>query len=247
MKAEDLLKQISGKSGVIPALIETIKDRYRNSLYLTCKDLLGYEDINKDTHLSMISSLQSETRRKLIIMPRGTFKSSIGVVGMCIWLLIRDPNERILIDSEVYTNSKNFLREIKARLSDKKMTTLFGEFKSDLAWTEGEIIISQRTEAHKEASITCGGIETIKVGQHYSTIIMDDCNSQNNSSTPEGCDKVWTHYRMNQAILDPGGRMIVIGTRYAASDLCGKILEIELGIKDAKGWNTNQIRSEAIY
>ncbi len=179
------------------------------------------------THGAPIRALESKKPRKLLVLPRGTFKSSIGVVAYSCWLLIRNPNERILIDSEVYTNSKNFLREIKAHLERPELTTIFGEFKTDHTWNEGEIIIQQRTKVLKEASITCGGIETVKVGQHYSTIICDDLNSGNNSSSKEGCEKVITHYRMNQAILEPGGKLVVIGTRYSAADLIQFILDNE--------------------
>lgn len=201
---------------------------YRNHLYPTCKHLLGYKDMTWGTHGEMIKALEAGSRRKLIVMPRGTFKSSIGVVGYAIWKLLQNPNERILIDSEIYSNSKNFLREIKAHLTSTRVTDLFGPFKSDTNWNEGEITIRQRTQAYKEASITCGGIGTVKVGQHFSIIIADDMNSGNNSLTPENCKKVISHYQMNTAILEPDGIYVVIGTRYNQLDIIGHILENEI-------------------
>jgi hypothetical protein len=213
------------------ALLTTIADQYKSSLFATAKHLLGYKDITKNTHLGMIHALESQKRRKLIVMPRGTFKSSIACVAFPIWLLMRDPNERILIDSEVYSNSKNFLREIAAHLESPKLTKLFGPWKGG-TWNEGEITVSQRTKIYKEASITCGGIGTIKVGQHYSWIIMDDLNSNNNSQTSEGRKKVTDHYRMNTAILEPNGGIALIGTRYATDDCLGFVMENEI---DRKG------------
>lgn len=212
------------------ALKRRLVRRYRGSLYLTAKHLLGYQDVEHHAHDKMIAALESPTRRKLIVMPRGTFKSSIGVVAYCIWLLMHDPNERILIDSEVYENSKNFLREIKAQLQTQKFVSLFGNWQGS-NWTEGEITISGRTKPYKEASITCGGIATVKVGQHYSTIIGDDYNSGNNSATEEGRQKVLRHYQMNTSILDPGGRYVIIGTRYAENDVIGFVLSNEVNRK----------------
>lgn len=210
------------------ALAETLAERYRGSLYATCKVLLGMKDVNRRTHGDMISALESDTKRKLIVMPRGTLKSSIGVVGYSIWLLLRNPNIRILIDSEVYTNSKNFIREIKAYLEMPLITEIFGAFKSDTNWSEGEITIRQRTKPSKEASITAGGIETTKVGMHYDVIIADDLNSGNNSLTPESCEKVIKHYRLNISILEPNGILSVIGTRYSQGDLIQFILDNEV-------------------
>lgn len=212
-------------------LREDFRDEFKASLYLTAKKLLGYKDINIRTHGEMIRSLEDERKRKLIVMPRGTFKSTVGCVSYPIWRLMNDPNERILLDSEVYTNSKNFLRLIKAHLAEEAVTNLFGEFRTDSNWTEGEITIAQRTQPYKEASITASGVGAVKVGQHYTTIIGDDYNSNNNSQTREGRQKIIDHYRMNLAILEPGGTYVIIGTRYATDDVIGWILENEIGVR----------------
>lgn len=130
----------------------------------------------------------------------------------------------------MYTNSKNLLREIKTHLESERLTNLFGPFKTDSNWNEGEITVRQRTKNLKEATITAGGVETTKVGQHYDLIIFDDMNSDKNSNTQEGREKIINHYKMSTAILDPGGTIVVIGTRYAHNDLIGHILENEMGV-----------------
>ena len=213
------------------ALTEIIADKYRSSLYLTCKDLLGYKDISRPTHGGIIRALEAPTRRKLICVPRGCFKSSIAVVGYCVHSLINNPNLRILIDSELYSNSTTFLREIKAHMESEKLTRIFGTFKTGSVWNEGEITIAQRTIPKKEASITCGGIGTTKVGQHYDVIIGDDYNSPKNTGTPEGRRKVIDHIRYNMSILDPGGAYLFTATRYHEEDASGFILRDLMGIK----------------
>lgn len=197
--------------------------------------VLGYKDITLSTHGQIIETLMDECKRKLICVPRGCFKSSLGVVSYCIYRILNDPNIRILIDSELYTNSKNLLREIKLHLESQALTDLFGEFKTDHTWNESEITIQQRTKNLKEATITSGGMGTTKVGQHYDLIIFDDMNSDNNSQTQEGREKVIQHYRMATSILEPHGTIVVIGTRYAQNDLIGFILDNEIGVKDVEG------------
>lgn len=204
-----------------------IAEEYKDSLYKTAKDLCGYGDMTWHTHGKMIEAIESQTDRKLIVMPRGTFKSSVCSVAAPIWWLMRDPNERILIDSEVYTNSKNFLREIKGHLTSSNFTTLFGDWRGD-NWNEAEVTVKPRSRIYKEASITCGGIGTVKVGQHYSRIVGDDYNSGNNSETPESRQKIIKHYKMNTAILDPGGIYMIVGTRYAVDDIIGHIIDNEM-------------------
>lgn len=209
------------------ALTERIKTKYKNSLYLTCKDLLEYSDLTRRTHGEIIDALEAPTKRKLICVPRGTFKSSIGVVGYSIWLLLRNPDLRILIDSEIYENSKNFIREIRGKLELPRMIQLFGSFKSN-QWAEGSITIAQRKKILKESSITASGVGTGKTGQHYDVIIHDDLNSAKNSDTPEQRVKVVNHYKLNTSILEPHGIMVIIGTRYAADDAIGWVMENEI-------------------
>lgn len=201
-----------------------LQEKFRSSLYHTSKYLCGYKDMTWNTHGPMITALEAPTTRKLIVMPRGTFKSSIGVVGYSVYSIIRNPNVRILIDSEVYTNSKNFIREIRGVFTSKLFMQVFGDWRSN-NWTEGEITVGTRTRVLKEASVTAGGINTVKVGQHYDIIIFDDLNSNNNSNTKEGCQSVIEHYKMAMAILDPGGTAAIIGTRYSAADVIQYVLD----------------------
>lgn len=203
-----------------------VAEAYQHSLYHTAKYLLGYSEITRYTHQSMIDCLEGSSQRKLLCVPRGCFKSSIGVVSYSIWNLLRNPNTRILIDSEVYENSKNFIREIRGKLELPIMSDLFGPFRSS-HWTEGSITIAQRGKVLKEASVTASGVGANKTGQHYDLIIHDDLNSDKNSNTPEGRQKVIRHYQMNVSILEPTGTMVVIGTRYAADDVIGWIMENE--------------------
>lgn len=156
-----------------------------------------------------------------------THNSSIGVVAYTIWRLINDPNLRILINSEVYTNSKNWIREISGVFKSKKFVDVFGDWEGS-PWSDGEIIVKARTKNFKESSVVAGGVGTIKTGQHYDLILNDDLNSEKNSDTSEGRQKVIRFYRMQFSLLEPGKTMIVIGTRYAVDDVIGHIMEHEI-------------------
>lgn len=208
---------------------KVMAEKYKRDLYSFSRNILGYKDINKHTHGDVIEALSSATKRKLVVMPRGSLKSSLCSVAYPIFCLLRDPNERILLDSELYSNSKNFLREIKMHLETKVMKDIFGSFRAD-PWNEGEITIAQRTKIYKEASITASGIGAEKTGQHYRLIICDDLNSPNNSSSQEGREKVINHYKYLFSILEPDGTLVLVGTRYAADDVIGFCLRQELGL-----------------
>ena len=134
-----------------------------------------------------------------------------------------------MLDSELYTNSKNFLREIKTHLGTAKFIDLFGDWSTD-TWNESEIIIKPRTKILKDPSIMAAGVGTTKVGVHVDYIIGDDYNSPQNSNTPEGRKKVVDHYQYNTSILELDGEYVVVGTRYSEDDLIGHIIRNELGL-----------------
>ncbi len=201
-----------------------LKAECLENFFFFAKDFLGYKDLEWGVHGQFINVFESSAPRKLVVMPRGTFKSTLGSVAYPIWRLLRNPDLTILLDSELYSNSKNFIREIKGHLQSERMTALFG---SQLGpkWDEGEIILKSRKANRKEASITAGGLGTTRIGQHYDLIIGDDYNSPQNSETPEKCQKVIDHVRYNLNILNPGGEYLFIGTRYAERDVIGFFLK----------------------
>lgn len=207
---------------------EGFKKLWLNDFFLFTRDFLNYKDLDYDVHGQFIKVFESNAARKLVVMPRGTFKSTLGSVAYPIWRLLKNPNNTILLDSELYSNSKNFLREIKAHFESEKMSYYFGEQVGN-KWDEGEIILKSRTRNIKEASITVGGLGTTKIGQHYELIIGDDYNSPQNSESPEKCQKVIDHVRYNLNILNPGGEYLFIGTRYAERDVIGFFLGDVLG------------------
>lgn len=208
--------------------LEKARQKYKADLYNLATGPLGYEQMTEFTHGPICDTLMSKSKKKLIVVPRGTFKSTICSVSYPIWLLLNDPNHRILLDSELYTNSSRLLREIKGHLESSVMIKLFGAFKGDQVWNDTEIIINQRTKIYKEGSITCSGVGAQKTGQHYSAIVADDLNSLDNSMSVEQRQKIIDHYRLYISLLDPGGTLVVVGTRYSQGDLIGYLLDNEI-------------------
>lgn len=208
------------------------KELFKNNFYAFAKFCLGYKDMDKHVHIPIAQALQAQTKRKLICIPRGLFKSSLSTIAYPMWRLLHNPNERILIDSELYANSKNFLREIKAHYQhNKKYNHLFGSEVGPL-WNEAEVVIKSRTKPLKEPSIACSGIGAGKTSQHYDLIIADDLSSYMNTKNPEIAQKTIDHYRMYTSLLEPEGTIVIIGTRYSEIDIIGFVMENELMIKD---------------
>lgn len=218
------IEKIGDKQAQHRAVLDVYRQRCFNDFFFFAKDFLGYRDLERAVHGQFVQVFESKAPRKIVVMPRGSFKSTLGSVAYPVWRLLKDPNLTILLDSELYSNSKNLIREIKGHLQSEKMANYFGN-QIGPKWDEGEIIVRSRVANRKEASITAGGLGTTRVGQHYDIIIGDDYNSPQNSETVEKCQKVIDHVRYNLNILNPGGEYLFIGTRYAERDVLGFLLK----------------------
>lgn len=151
--------------------IRAIKNKAEKDFYFFCKEILGYSKMSESPHRDLCEHLlKPGKRKKLTLMPRGSFKSSIGAVGLAIWEIVHNPNIRILIASETQKNAVKYVKEIRAHFEgNEKLKSLFGDFVSlDNTWRDNEFIVGKRNKIYKEPTIMASSLEkgTI-VGLHF--------------------------------------------------------------------------------
>jgi hypothetical protein len=208
--------------------LEAVKKACKEDLKFLCVNVLGFSDWDI-IHDQMRDYLKNAGRQKLILIPRGHLKSSIVTVGYAIQRILKNPDIRILITNATWDNSRKFLGQISEMMTGKSLLTdIFGSFKGDGRWTLEELTVAQRVKATKEPTISTAGIEKSLTSQHYDLIIHDDLVNRENITTREQKEKVLSFYKDSLSLLDPGGEMIVIGTRWATDDLYGHLLENDL-------------------
>lgn len=201
-----------------------LEDAYHFNKYI-----LGCKEMEEQPHRELCDFLYGGKDAKLIMLPRGSFKSTVVTVGFTLNNIVLDGNIRVLIASEKLSNAQKFLSEIKGHMEGNEyFRTLYGkldEKKKDVTWNDSEIIVSTRTKNMKEPTISTAGIDVTKVGMHYDLIIVDDPVSQNNVGNKDQIDKVLEWWKLLLSLLEPNGRMIVIGTRWDYGDLYGTLQE----------------------
>ena len=121
---------------VAQAKMEYLKRQSKDNLFLFTKYVLGYNLLEEKPHkevcdflvdeatLDLIRSLgrnklpdNAPTKKKLLMLPRSTFKSTIATVSFPLFALWNNPELSIMIDNESYKNSKKFLAECKGHIS----------------------------------------------------------------------------------------------------------------------------------
>lgn len=237
--------------------LQQLAIKCKTDLYFLAKEILGYSKMEPHAHQELCDYTTSiltnppptnaiqekhpefDPRKNLLLllMPRGTFKSSVVTVAFTMQQLLNEPNIRIMIDSETFSKSKAFLREIIDHLmNNEKYREVFKAIhgmypytkKSEAKlWTDSEVILPCRTRALKEPTISCAGIDVTKNGMHYDLIIADDLHSEKNVTNKEQIQQVIDHYKLAFSLLDPGKPMIIIGTRWDYSDLYQHIIDFE--------------------
>lgn len=226
------------------AIREEARFRCTEDLHYLAKHVLGYNRITDHCHKRMARDIDTPKYKfKLLLWPRGHFKSTIGTEARAVQMLLRNANERILITNAKLDNSRKFLRMIAHHfISNPKLRWLFrdwwlnefatpyhrAEMKDKLDWvvrdTQDEFTLLRPYEG-REASITTGAVDSSLVSQHYSTIIADDLINRDYVRTLDMVEKSTLYFKDLLDLLDPGGELMVIGTRWAHMDMYGWLIQ----------------------
>jgi hypothetical protein len=163
-------------------------------------------------------------KRRGILAPRGHFKSSVVTLAFAVWLLITHPNWRILVVSAVEKNAINFAGVAKdAFHRNPRMRWLFPEACPPVDarfGTEQEFTIPSRTDITITApSLTSAHLDASLASQHFDVILFDDPIERKHVATEEQASKARASFNKVLPLLDPGGIIRILGTRYAHYDL----------------------------
>lgn len=164
---------------------------------------------------------------KLQLWPRGSFKSAVFNVALVCWEIARNPNIRICVCSETGKQAKKFVKQAMEIINSEWFRERFGVHKGK-HWKEGsgEFTSALRTIKHaKEATLLAAGCGEVWTGSHWDLVLMDDVVSQENTKTVESIESTWHWFGEMMAQLDPGCRILMIGTLHHYADLYCRILK----------------------
>lgn len=227
--------------------MERIRRLSARSLFHHCKYVIGFKDMELQPHWELCNFLiRNFGYDQLILLPRGTFKSSVISVGFPTWLfthtlrlggqIINGRDLRILESSEELENIKNFLGLIRGIVENNRV---FRDLHGDLqdhtgVWHKTALQFAGRTRFRAEQSMTGASVRVSKVSQHYDLFIGDDLQNDKNVSSREMIDEVMSYIERMLPILDPlpgspigRGPRILTGTRWHYDDVYGRIIASE--------------------
>lgn len=204
--------------------IAKIRSSAMENLKVLCTVFLNTKDWS-GVHDELASFLKTAGNRIHIELPRGHLKSWIVTKGWAIQQVLKNPDMRVLIVNATEENAVKFMRTIARFLGrGSLMSQIFGQFESAV-WNQNELVIRQRKAVLDAPTFMASGLQKTLTSQHYDLIIADDLVEPDNVRTKEQREKVHDFYLSLFDLLEPKGRLVVIGTRYHQDDLYSKILE----------------------
>jgi predicted phage terminase large subunit-like protein len=161
---------------------------------------------------------------KLVLWPRGSFKTQAFNIGHVAWIIACNPNVRINVSSETDALSSEIVKKIMDIIDSEWFRERFGVHRGK-HWKNGEFTSAQRSKGFdpKEPTLYAGSVGTVRTGFHWDYVFMDDVCSQKNTQTPESIEKLWNWFGETLAQLDPGCKLFVIGTLHHFADIYCRI------------------------
>jgi hypothetical protein len=211
--------------------------------FITFVKLVAPYNVMGSCHEDMCKFIQDKSKRpyKLVIYPRG-HRKSFYAAAFAAWEIIKDPSISIVYLSATSPLAEQQLRIIKNILESKIVSKywpdliLEDEGKRE-KWTTTEICVDhpkRKQEGTRDSTVKTGGLTTNITGSHADLIILDDMVvPQNNNEI--GRRAVMEQYSQLQSILNPGGRILAVGTRYHPKDLYATMQETYQDIYNNEG------------
>jgi predicted phage terminase large subunit-like protein len=226
----------------VDEIYTTTRENGRSSLYFFTTAVLGWNKIEPVPHLEMCNFIQrvppvpGAKRRKLLLVPRDCYKSTIASKSFPLWVQIQEdfcglpgPEHRILLYSFASENAMKQIRSIKQQIErNTTLQWLYPEIIPDFnktKWSDTNLLFP-REGMYGEDTIEAAGITTHIVSRHYTIQIGDDSEDKQSMEQPTVRAKVKTFYRSSEALFvdEATAYELMVGTRWGVDDLYSDII-----------------------
>lgn len=179
-------------------------------------------------HDEFYKTLDYKNYKKIVVIaPRGHGKSEVFGHILPIFVLLNNRNARILIASKAKEQATKLLGVIKQGFENNpNITGDFGELKGT-PWQDDKIYLKRDASIPiKDPSVEAVGVGGAITGAHFDLIICDDLIDDKNSRSEKERRNVVSWFRQTlEPLLEPTGRLIVVGTRKHFKDLYQELLD----------------------
>ena len=227
MSITDLINQ-----GIItPTVAQNIKETRK--LYNFYKRFVAnkYASKKEAPHIQELADALTDVHKNKInklcvAMPPRHSKSSMVTLAFPIWLIIQNPNLKILIVNAEANLSENF--GIRLRELIKECGSIFNVYLSDVKHSSTHLMFENSKGELYQGSIRLVGASGSITGQDADYLIIDDPYKGFEDITPTLLQKKISWFKtMILQRLEPQSKLIICHTRWHTNDLQGYLKEHE--------------------
>lgn len=210
--------------------VEALARMAQFDLYFLTYGILNYTKLTPEEHGGLCKFVETEEAlRRMIFMPRSTFKSTIATVadGVRQGLLYPD-TLRMAIISEIRDNAVGWLGDIKTHFATNEVlrflfpTLLPERTEGPGSWWKDDEACLRRASGHvfKEATYTALGLTSAATSQHYTHLKIDDFIGEEAKHSEAVMKRAVDAMRVIEPILDEPTQNVIdwIGTRKGLTD-----------------------------
>jgi predicted phage terminase large subunit-like protein len=159
--------------------------------------------------------------RLMLLLPPGHAKSTYASVLFPAWWFTRHPASSIITACHTADLADHFARRVRDLVRENHPTLGYAQAKDDRA--------AARWRTNTGGDYYACGIRGPITGRRADLVLIDDpIKSHAEADSQSARDALWNWYRSDLATrLKPGGRIILIMTRWHQDDLGGRLLEAD--------------------
>ena len=193
------------------------------SPHLFAKDMFGLRMTS--AHMRMMDHICGEQNRSLLLCQRGIGKSVV-LQAYITWLVLTNPNIRIILVSATDSKARTFMRAIKQTIESQRVRGVWGEVVGAV-WTDHELMHKDRDVIFAEPTLQCLGAGSgACTGRHCNVLIIDDICDFDSTRSELQRDRLRDWYLTSlMPVVMADGVVIGAGTRYHFMDVYNLLIE----------------------
>jgi predicted phage terminase large subunit-like protein len=225
---------LPGATREYPRLESPESARVLETFWIFCQETKVLEDLCEQPHKEMCDELEEmvpvfggwKQHKKIYLAPRGSFKTSL-VKAFIIYCYLKFPNIRIVYGRATHKAAMDVLRSTKEMLTQNPVIrSIWGDFEeTSTVWSDSKVVLIRTDPSLSDPTIDLTSLGGNLTGCHPDLIILDDLVTDNNYRSAATTER--TRVLLNSAypVLQPGGSIIVCGTRWSYDDVYGWLME----------------------
>jgi len=185
--------------------------------------------------------------RRLVLMPRGHLKSTVGTVLYSLWRIYRNPEIRILVSCNLQPLAYSFIRELRSYLENPELQSVWNNrphikgnlipaiqkktnarnFNQDTDAEDRKVIWNNvalqvvRDGRYKEPTVFATSVGTTITGMHFDLIILDDLVDFKNIESEQKKAQVEEWIADVESVINPPRLVQVDSGELVINDILG--------------------------